>query len=256
MKRVTGLHLVLPLLLAFASPALGADIPDSLVIIAGANLKTAGNSTIHVTLLGSPFDERRLYMTALYLMVDGAGPVMLPRDSGNGYEPRLIPGDVTGDGGEELLVTASTGGSGGIQNGIICRFGVDGGVSVIFDSGQGVLTPVTGRFLDGYHARIGVNDTTVTLDLTARKEYYDQLKVYAADGRPTGSWEPWSDPYGLFALDDTNGDGVLELAGWQSVSGGPHVDRIALIKSLLSWTGTGWRVSGIAIAPVGNARIE
>lgn len=248
---MTGLCAILLLELAFPSPVNPAETPETRIIIAGTSIQSPRLNPLSITLYGIPFDNRRLFMTELYLQAGDSEPVKLPAKSGNGYEPRMLTCDFTGDGVDEILITASTGGSGGIVNGIICSIGDDGDIITIFDTGNGVLTPVTGRFTDGYRASINILDTTVVIDLSDRKEYYEKSGVYS-NRRPTGAYEPWGDPYGLILPEDTDGNGICELACWQSVSGAAHVDRIALIKSVLSWTTAGWEITALDISPLSD----
>jgi len=254
MKHLTDFPFFLLAALTFTASTAQADTSGQLVMIGGTMVRYTGGAHT-ITLLGKPFDDRRLFMTELYLAVDGGDMIRLPEEAGSGYEPHIIPADFTGDGIDELLITAATGGSGGIVNGIVCQIGVNGGVSILFDTGKEMAAPVTGRFLDGYRASVSILDTTVVLDLSARREYYKGSDAFSA-GKPTGQMQPWSDPYGLLLPDDPDGDGVCGLACWQSVSSVAHVDRIALIKTVLSWTGTGWGVTGIEITAQDDVRIE
>ncbi|MCD6308231.1 MAG: hypothetical protein J7M24_04460 [Candidatus Latescibacteria bacterium] len=233
------------------------SVPPNAIVIATALAHVISTEAVHtVSLLGEPFDGRSLFMKSLYITVgkEGAAPdiaMKLPRDAGNGYEPRMYTVDFSGDGCDDVLMTAATGGSGGIQNGLVCSF-CGASPCILFTTARPAIPRYKGAFEPNWKARLTVIETgeSSVIDLSGRKEWYRETGVYDDSGRLLKEVELWGGGYGWIEPVDIDGDGVFELKGIQTAKGVANVDNIAHIESILRWDGGEWEIVTVTITPV------
>ena len=244
--------LVVIVILAAASPS----VAEPLVILddGRADILGAGDPQT-VTLLGEPFGGGASFIKALCLHIDTVDPasdvaLMLPSPSGSGYGPAMVIRDFTGDRIPEVFVTASTGGSGGIVNALVVSF--DGNrPRVIFDSGTSMKPTFSGIIGEDGTLRLYIEEAQEThlIPLSDRgPSSRDNSSLETGDRKEV---EVWGGSYGLLEPVDRDGDGVFELRCIQQVRGASNADRVAEIRSILSWSQGGWEVLETEVVPLG-----
>lgn len=193
-----------------------------------------------VTLSGRQVPDAALWDGLFLSIKDGATgeTAELALYESMGYAPKLWIGSLTAPDSREILVSVESGGSGGY-----CYYSVfgakDGGYAPIFDteaySAENVFS-VT--YEDGYCARVqsAADGTVCVLSLANRgAEYLDAL--YNADGTLKEAVSGEVYPLGYMLPVDMNGDGVCEIAAFQSVCGLYHADSLGSLMNVLRWNG-------------------
>ncbi len=205
-------------------------MPELTRIIHAVKGDISGTGWADRVLLLGQIENGSPYVTDMRLMVQrgayGRFQIFrLPVDLGNGLQPRLRLRDVTGDRIPDVLYASYTGGSGGIINAGVFN-GAHGVNRWIFRSNGTALPKVTG-IRNGNQLSVTVGaEPPVTLTLTTGQ-------VMAA-GMETRTWgedgvqvmEPVSNPPGL--------------AITRSLRLGPNVNQVAVLRTQLRWSGSGW----------------
>lgn len=158
-----------------------------------------------------------------------------------GFSGTLALADVTGDRAQDILIGLPTGGSGGIVNYYLLS-AAGGRVRQLISSEKltlGAQMSVTLR--NNYQAEFAYPQVNIetTVDLRKGKtpqelrEIYNG--VYTPGGRLLKSTTGVVDPYGMLTPVDPDGNGVYDLAGYQSAWMLFHANRIANVTSRWQW---------------------
>ncbi len=215
---------------AFLADPSRHGMPELTRIIHAVKGDISGTGWADRVLLLGQIENGSPYVTDMRLMVQrGAyGPFRiyrLPVDLGNGLQPRLRLRDVTADGVPEVLYASHTGGSGGMINAGVYQ-GARGANRWIFRSNGTALPKVTG-VRNGNQLTVTVGaQPPVTLTLNS-----DQVMAAGMETRTWGEdgvqiMEPTSNPPGLLVT--------------RSLRLGPNVNQVAVLRTQLRWSGSGW----------------
>lgn len=231
----------------FPSPAT-YGLPAGTLIIQQAQVDITGDGQkTAISLLGKRFSDSQTFFQHLYLLLKNPGVekgelLALPASADGGYQPQMQLCDFTGDKIPEVFTSAATGGSGGLSNYLI--FNVkDRPAKPIFNGNETILPTFTGQFEANYQAKVLLKETnqTYTLDLSARKAFYDGAGLYQA-GRLLKPTKLWGGGYGLLTPTPT-ADGVCQLEGIQAVKGLSNVDDLGRIESVIKWQNGRWQLT-------------
>jgi hypothetical protein len=112
------------------------------------------------------------------------------------------------------------------------------------------LPTIQGQFLDGYSARIGIQETKMeyTFRLKPRKKKYDSLGIYQ-NGKVNEPTELVIKPYEGYKATKIN-EGEYGLKGVQMVSGIEKDDSIGLVETYYSWLNGNWILKKVMVLEV------
>jgi hypothetical protein len=171
-----------------------------------------------------------------------------PLDKIGGYQPHLFAGDFTGDKIADVYVKTASGGSGGWSYHNIISFN-GSEPKELFGVKENVATNITGKFEDGWKVALinNTNGTTLTVDVSERREDYLRLGIYDKDGKVQKETQIMSAPFVKLEPIDIDNDGVYELKGIQSLSGAYRADGLAAVETTFKYTGTAWKSQSLLI---------
>lgn len=201
---------------------------------------TGDGSADDIILTGLKQEDVNPYMNNISLAVkDGKTGKYTQASIGQdnvGYEPTLVIGSFVGADSKEFLVSVATGGSGGIMVYSLLNF-IDDTINPVISQellNQGLQLETT--CLDGFKLTIKDKSTgyTTDIDLSKMKNDYVAMGIYDKSGNLLQDPMILVDGYSLMQAEDTNGDGLLELRGVQSISVGAHANQVARAESVWS----------------------
>ena len=153
-----------------------------------------------------------------------------------GYQPELFIGRFSNAKNNAILVSLATGGSGGVTqyslltnqdnklNLLIPQKELNDGLAFETQCLPGFMLKLTDK-------KTGYN---TTIDLHQGSKDYIDRGIYSEKGELLNDPMVLIDGFGVLEPEDSNGDGICELHGIQSISVGFHANRVANAESI--WT--------------------
>jgi hypothetical protein len=209
---------------------------------------TSQNSNDFIRLLGYKFSDESIYFKKIMITVERAGNQIalytIPEAVDNGYEPEIDFFDFTGDGAKEIFYTSATGGSGGFYNYAIMSL-TDKAKKVLLPGKKETSVKAEGKFVKGFKAEYTLqNGEKLTVDLSEKKEYYIEQKVYDEAGNIINPTELWITlPVTIKPVKTETGKYNIET--YQNVKGICNADQIAEIKAEWEYSDGEWKLVGI-----------
>lgn len=198
------------------------------------------------------------YKNIKIIVIDGKTNKLYTESIGyddSGYEPKLVLGDFNGDKIKDAFVDTATGGSGGTHEYGIYSF-KDNVMKILFDrkdNGQGISFDV--KFLDNFKLSVKPKEYknyNTIINLANNKKLYIDNHIYYKNGKLVKKEDGAADGYGLLIPTDKDGDGVLELTGYQRIWGFVHVNSIVDAVSTWKWVKDGFKLTGLKYKKVVN----
>lgn len=200
-----------------------------------------------VLLMGSKIVKNSHFMGDLYVIVreQKTGKIkyyIRPQNCG-GYGSFLTLADVTGDGVNNVIITSPTGGSGGMIDLRILDF-TGGAAKEIFTTQNNTGIAFVGEYLPNYQVKLNfpLMNKTIVVDLTDKKELYQNLNVYDANGKVKNlGIKPYLQGFSAAVAVDTDNDGTLELLTTQKIVGPTNVETLGHVRTIWKYMAGFWQ---------------
>ena len=198
-----------------------------------------------ISLYGQKYNPDTAYYKQLVVEVaDRTQPkpaiITLP----GGYNPTMQFCDFNGDNAADIYVSAETGGSAGTSDFYL--------YTDLNNIPKQLPVPqpleISGQFQDQYQVSISIKESnkTFTLDLSERKNQYDQAGYYR-NGKLITPTNVLPNAYTVLRPVRLSHDGVCSLYGIQRIAGFYNADTIAYVTSLWKWHTNHWMLLETAV---------
>ncbi|ABR31408.1 hypothetical protein SU69_07935 [Thermosipho melanesiensis] len=180
-----------------------------------------------IILEGTPISS--IYWDDLFISLKTTELIKKIKLGFGGYNPELFVLDFDGDKTLDIFIKADSGGSGNFNEYFI--YSLTKGI--ILNNEE--LVNLSGFFMDGFKAIIKYKEFYTYIDLSDKKEFYIQNKIYNKYGQFIGKDKRLfiGGISNLKTIDFQN-DKTYELEGYISISGAFHADKIGFAHFIYS----------------------